>query len=54
MRLLKQKSRVYLGKAYYKHWIVIPNKNVKKLGWKQGATLSSSVKNGKLIIGKEE
>ena len=36
MRLLGQISRKYKGKEYLKHWIVIPNKIIKKLGWKIG------------------
>ena len=50
MKLLGQKSRVYKGKAYYKHWIVLPNSTVHMLGWKQGQELNVEVKEKKLVI----
>lgn len=53
MRLLSQKSREYQGKEYKKFWVVIPNKLVKKLGWKQGEELEAEVKGDKLIIEKD-
>ena len=53
MRLLSQKSREYKDKSYYKFWVVIPNKIVEKLGWKQGQELEAEVKDKKLIIEKD-
>ena len=50
MRLLGQKSRVYKGKAYFKHWIVVPKSNVEMLGWKPGQELKVEIKEKKLII----
>lgn len=50
MRLLKQKSREYEGKHYYKHWIVLPNKVIQKLEWKEGQELEAKIKGHKLII----
>ena len=50
MRLLKQKSREYNGKAYHKHWIVIPNEAIEKLKWKEGEELQAEIKDEKLII----
>ena len=52
MRLIPQKSRVYKGKAYYKFFIVIPSKIIKKLGWKGGEELEAETKKDKLIIEK--
>ncbi|MBS3132964.1 AbrB/MazE/SpoVT family DNA-binding domain-containing protein [Candidatus Woesearchaeota archaeon] len=53
MRLLSQKSREYKDKSYYKFWVVIPNKIVEKLGWKQGQELEAEVKDKKLVIEKD-
>jgi len=54
MRLLSQISREYKGTKYEKFWIVIPSKIVKKLGWKTGTELNADLKNGKLVINKED
>jgi antitoxin component of MazEF toxin-antitoxin module len=54
MRLLSQKSREYKGKSYHKHWIVVPNSLITKLGWKVGQDLEAEVKNSKLIISKND
>ena len=53
MKLLKQKSRDYNGKPYYKYWVVIPNKLVEALGWKQGEELEVKVKDRKLVVEKD-
>ena len=54
MRLLSQISREYKGTKYEKFWIVIPSKIIKKLGWKTGIELNADLKNGKLVINKED
>ena len=53
MRLLSQKSREYEGKEYKKFWVVIPNKLIKKLGWKTGEDLEAETKGDKLVIKKD-
>ena len=53
MKLLKQKSRDYEGKAYYKYWVIIPNKLVAALGWKKGEELDVEIKDKKLVIEKD-
>ena len=53
MRLLSQKSREHKGVEYHKHWIVIPNKIIEKLGWKAGDELEAEVDDGELIIKKD-
>lgn len=53
MRLLGQKSREYKGKAYRKYWVVIPNKLIEKLGWKEGEDLEAEIKKGKLILKRD-
>jgi len=52
MRLITQQHSEYKGKKYLKHWIVIPNKAVGKLGWKSGDELDAEVNEGKLVIGR--
>ena len=52
MTLLAQISREYKDKKYHKHWIVIPNILIEKLGWDEGNELKADVKNGKLIVEK--
>ena len=54
MRLLSQKSREYKGKAYHKHWIVVPNSLISELNWKVGQDLEAEAKNGKLIVTKND
>ena len=53
MRLLGHVSRKYGETEYKKHWIIIPNKVIEKLGWKVGDELELDVKHGKLIIEKD-
>jgi bifunctional DNA-binding transcriptional regulator/antitoxin component of YhaV-PrlF toxin-antitoxin module len=54
MKLISQKHAEYKGKDYYKHWVVIPNKLIQKLGWEPGEELEAEVKNGKLVIKKDD
>ncbi len=54
MRLLSQISREYKVTKYKKFWIVIPSKIIKKLGWKTGTELNANLRNGKLVIDKED
>ncbi|MFH1591108.1 MAG: AbrB/MazE/SpoVT family DNA-binding domain-containing protein [archaeon] len=53
MKLQSQKHSEYKGKAYQKHWIVIPNKLIEKLGWKTGQELEAEIHDEKLIIEKD-
>ncbi len=53
MRLQSQVSRKYGDVEYKKFWIVIPEKLLKKLGWKSGQELEVEVKGDKLIIEKD-
>jgi len=52
MHLQKQQSRVYKGKEYPKYLIVIPPKDVEKLGWTEKDELVSNIDDGKLVIEK--
>ena len=53
MKLLRQKSREYKGKRYYKYWVIIPKKVIEKLGWKVGDKLKNEVNEKKLTIEKK-
>jgi len=53
MRLQSQVSRKYGDTEYKKFWIVIPQKLIKKLGWKSGTELEAEVKGDKLIIERD-
>ena len=54
MKLLSQKHSEYKGKPYKKFWIIIPNKLIEKVGWKEGTKLNADLKKEKLIIQKED
>jgi len=53
MKLQSQVSRKYGDTEYKKHWIVIPEKLLKKLGCKSGEELEAEVKGNKLVIEKD-
>ncbi|MEK6853054.1 MAG: hypothetical protein AABX64_00020 [Nanoarchaeota archaeon] len=53
MRLIRQKGREYEGKEYFKYILVVPNKVIKKLGWKGGEDLEANIKEKKLIVKKD-
>jgi bifunctional DNA-binding transcriptional regulator/antitoxin component of YhaV-PrlF toxin-antitoxin module len=50
MHLQKQQSRVYKGKEYSKYLIVIPSKDIEKLGWSEKDELESVIDEDKLVI----
>ena len=43
MKLQRQKARKYKGKTIYKYIIVIPPKDIRDLGWKEGMELDGTV-----------
>lgn len=53
MKLIRQKSREYKGKRYYKYWVIIPSKVIEKLGWKTGDKLKPETEGKKLIVEKK-
>ena len=53
MRLLSQKHSQYKDKEYKKFWVIIPQKIIEKLGWKEGQDLEPKVKGGILLIEKD-
>ena len=54
MKLQSQVSREYKGTKYEKFWIILPSKLVEKLKWKSGQKLDADLKDGKLVIQKED
>ena len=54
MRLIANKTREYKGKQYVKFSVVIPNKKIEKLGWKEGEDLECEIQGDKLIIEKDD
>lgn len=50
MQLQKQVSRKYKGKEYPKYAVVIPPKEIERLGWKDGEELEPEINNNRLII----
>jgi len=53
MKLIANKTREYKGTQYKKFSVVIPNKVIDKLGWKEGEDLECEVKGDKLVIEKD-
>lgn len=52
MKVLKEKSREYKGKKYYKYKINLPEKILKKSGFKEGDELQAEVKKGEIKLRK--
>ena len=52
MRVMKVKSREYKGRAYYKYRINIPEKILKKAGFKEGQELKAKAKRGEIRLRK--
>lgn len=52
MKVLKEKSREYNGKSYYKYKVNIPEKILKKAGFKVGDDLKPEAKKGEIKLRK--
>ena len=52
MKILKEKSREYKGKAYYKYKINIPEEILDEAGFKEGDELKTEVKKGEVRLRK--
>jgi bifunctional DNA-binding transcriptional regulator/antitoxin component of YhaV-PrlF toxin-antitoxin module len=50
MKLQKQLSRVHKDKAYPKYTVVIPPREIEKLGWKEGEELETKIDDNGLTI----
>ncbi|MBA7685448.1 hypothetical protein ES703_93873 [subsurface metagenome] len=53
MKILKEKSREYNGKPYYKHKINLPEELLKKSGFKEGDELEAEAKKGEVRLKKD-
>ena len=53
MKIQKVLSRIYNGKKYYKHIIVLPEENIKKSKLKEGDELTSEIKNFEIKLKKK-
>jgi bifunctional DNA-binding transcriptional regulator/antitoxin component of YhaV-PrlF toxin-antitoxin module len=53
MKILKEKSREYNGKPYYKYKINLPEELLKDSGFKEGDELEAQVKNGEVRLKKK-
>ncbi|MEK6811120.1 MAG: hypothetical protein AABX96_01275 [Nanoarchaeota archaeon] len=54
MKILKEKSRTYKDKAYYKFSINIPEVFLLSLDWKEGNELECKIEDKKLVLRKKE
>jgi len=52
MKLQKRLSRIYKDKKYYKYLLVIPEKEIKKSGFKEGNELVIETKKREIKIKK--
>lgn len=52
MKILKEKSREYNGKKYYKYKLNIPEKIIKKAGFKEGDEIKGIVRKGEIVLKK--
>ena len=52
MKIMKEKSREYNGKPYFKYKINLPKKKLQEAGLKEGDDLSIEVKKGELRLKK--
>jgi bifunctional DNA-binding transcriptional regulator/antitoxin component of YhaV-PrlF toxin-antitoxin module len=50
MKILKEKSRVYNGKPYFKYKVNIPSEELEKAGFKEGDELEAKVKSGEIKL----
>lgn len=53
MKILKEKSREYNGKAYFKYKINLPEKDLKDAGFKEGEELEAETKEGEIKLRKK-
>lgn len=53
MRLQKRIGRKLEDKTYYKYEVVIPTKDIEKLGWEEGEELKRTIKGKRLILESE-
>ena len=54
MKILKEKSRTYKGKSYYKYKVNFPDKLLKEAGFKEGDELKAQAKKGEIRLRKRK
>lgn len=50
MKVSKQESKGYKGRKYAKYFVIIPKKDLEKLGWTEGQELKGIVADGMYIL----
>jgi len=50
VRLQKRFAYTYKDKEHYKHVVTLPEKEIERLGWKEGQELELAVKNNELVL----
>ena len=53
MKVLKEKSREYNGKSYFKYKINLPEEKLKDAGFKEGDALEAESKKGEIRLKKK-
>ncbi len=53
MKVLKEKSREYGKKKYYKYKVNIPKDIIKKAGFKKGQQITAEAKKGEIKLKKK-
>jgi len=53
MKVLKEKSREYNGKSYFKYKVNIPEEKIKEAGFEEGDELEVESKNGEIKLKKK-
>jgi len=53
MKILRERSREYKGKTYFKHKVNIPENIIKEAGFELGEELDVEVKDGEVKLKKK-
>ena len=53
MKILKEKSREYKGKPYYKYKVNLPEETLKEAGFKEGDELETETSENKILLRKK-
>ena len=54
MKIIKEKSREYKGKPYFKYKINLPEESLKDAGFKEGEELESTISKGEIKLRKKK
>jgi hypothetical protein len=52
VKLLKEKSRVYHNKTYYKYRVNLPETAIREAGFEEGFELEVKAKKGEIVLKK--